>query len=75
LAPVGLSWIAQDPQAIVWIVNPDAYLLKTSVDKVSLFFETYQNFRLSAHCLHYKKVWFAGGCFIHETGTIMAQKK
>jgi len=30
---LGLSLHAQDPQAIVWIVNPDAYLLKTSVDK------------------------------------------
>lgn len=75
---LGLSWIyAQDPQAIVWIVNPDAYLLKTSVDKVSLFFETYPELSIVGTIVYTPnaKVWFAGGWFIRKTGTIMAQKK
>jgi len=62
---LGLSWIyAQDPQAIVWIVNPDAYLLKTSVDKVSLFFETSSSFQFVGTIIYTPnaKVWFAGGC-------------
>lgn len=74
---LGLSWIyAQDPQAIVWIVNPDAYLLKTSVDKVSLFFETYPELSIVGTIVYTPnaKVWFAGGWFIRKTGTIMAQK-
>lgn len=75
---LGLSWIyAQDPQAIVWIVNPDAYLLKTSVDKVSLFFETYPELSIVGTIVYTPnaKVWFSGGCFFRKTGTIMAQKQ
>jgi len=71
-----LSWIyAQDPQAIVWIVNPDAYLLKTSVDKVSLFFETYPELSIVGTIIYTPnaKVWFAGG-FVRKTGTILTQK-
>lgn len=74
---LGLSWIyAQDTQAIVWIVNPDAYLLKTSVDKVSLFFETYPELSIVGTIIYTPnaKVWFAGGCFVRKTGTILAQK-
>jgi len=75
---LGLSWIyAQDPQAIVWIVNPDAYLLKTSVDKVRLFFETYPELSIVGTIVYTPnaKVWFSGGFFFRKTGTIMAQKK
>jgi GT2 family glycosyltransferase len=73
---LGLSWIyAQDPQAIVWIVNPDAYLLKTSVEKVSLFFEAYPELSIVGTIIYTPtgKVWFAGGGFIHKTGTILNQ--
>ena len=73
---LGLNWIyTQDPQAIVWIVNPDAYLLKTSVEKVSLFFEAYPELSIVGTIVYTPsaKVWFAGGCFIGKTGTILAQ--
>ena len=74
---LGLSWIyAQDSQAIVWIVNPDAYLLKTSVEEVSLFFEAYSELSIVGTIVYTPsaKVWFSGGYFIRQTGTILSQK-
>jgi len=71
---LGLSWIyAQDPQAIVWIVNPDAYLLKTSVDKVSLFFEISRAFNCRHNYLYAQCESLV--CWrLRKTGTIMTQK-
>lgn len=74
---LGLSWIyAQDPQAIVWIVNPDAYLLKTSVEEVNLFIEAYPELSIVGTTVYTPnaKVWFSGGYFIRQTGTILSQK-
>ncbi len=73
---LGLNWIyTQDPQAIVWIINPDAYLLKSSVEKVSLFFETYPELSIVGTIIYTptEKVWFAGGWFRRKTGTILTQ--
>jgi GT2 family glycosyltransferase len=71
---LGLSWIyAQDPQAIVWIINPDAYLLQTSLEKVSLFFDKYPELSIVGTIIYTptKEVWFGGGRFIRRTGTIV----
>ena len=71
---LGLSWIyAQSPQAIVWIVNPDAYLLETSLEKVSLFFEAYPELSIVGTIVYTPtaKVWFAGGRFIRKNGAIL----
>lgn len=71
---LGLSWIyAQDPQATVWIINPDAYLLQTSLEKVSLFFDTYPELSIVGTIIYTptKEVWFGGGRFIRRTGTIV----
>ncbi len=71
---LGLSWIyAQNSQAIVWIINPDAYLLQPSLEKVSLFFDKYPELSIVGTIIYTpnKKVWFAGGRFMHRTGTIL----
>lgn len=73
---LGLDWIyAQNPQAIVWIINPDAYLLKTSLEKVSLFFETHPELSIVGTIAYTPsgKLWFAGGRFLSQTGSILAQ--
>lgn len=72
---LGLSWIYQhDPQALVWIINPDAYLLPTDWEKISLFFDSYPGSILGT--IIYtpsKKVWFAGGYFEQATGSIISR--
>lgn len=73
---LGLSWIyAQDTQAIVWLINPDAHLLE-SVDKVTSFFKAYPELSIVGTIIYTPnaKVWFAGGYFIRKTGAIVTQK-
>lgn len=72
---LGLSWIyAQDSQAIVWLINPDAYI-RESVDKVTPFFKTYPELSIVGTIIYTPnaKVWFAGGYFIRKTGAIITQ--
>ena len=71
---LGLSWIyAQDTQAIVWLINPDAYI-RESVD-ITLFFKTYPELSIVGTIIYTPdaKVWFAGGYFIRKTGSIVTQ--
>lgn len=73
---LGLSWIyGQDPQAIVWIVNPDAYMLEDPLDKVAPFFKAHPELSIVGTIVYIPngKVWFAGGRFIPATGAILAQ--
>jgi len=72
---LGLSWIyAQNTQAIVWLINPDAYIVESSLDKVNPFFEVYPELSILGTIVYTPndKVWFAGGRFIPLTGTILA---
>jgi GT2 family glycosyltransferase len=73
---LGLSWIyAQNSQAIVWLINPDAYIVESSLDKVNPFFEAYPELSILGTIVYTTpndKVWFAGGRFIPLTGTILA---
>lgn len=72
---LGLAWIyAADSQAIVWIINPDAYLLE-SLAKVSPFFKTHPELSIVGTIIYTPngEVWFAGGRFIPHTGTVLPQ--
>ncbi|NMF61481.1 glycosyltransferase [Brasilonema octagenarum] len=72
----GLKWIyTQDSQGIVWIINPDAYFVENTIEKVPLFFETHPNISLLGTIDHTTtgEVWFAGGRFILSTGAIVTQ--
>ncbi len=74
---LGLSWIyAQDTQAIVWLINPDAYVVKDTLDKVTLFFKIYPEISIVGTVIYTPdaKVWFAGGHFIRKTGAILTSK-
>lgn len=69
----GLNWIYnRDKQAIVWIINPDAYLLPGSLEKINLFFDSYPELSILGTTIYTKTgIWFAGGKFIPATGTIL----
>jgi len=70
---LGLNWIYQhDTQAIVWIINPDAYLLPDSLEKINLFFDSYHVSILGTVIYTPTgKIWFAGGCFNQSNGSIL----
>jgi N-acetylglucosaminyl-diphospho-decaprenol L-rhamnosyltransferase len=73
---LGLKFIyAEDPKAIVWIINPDAYLLGDTLDKVNIFFQKYPQISILGTIIYTPtgKVWFAGGRFISQTGSIFCQ--
>ncbi|MCX7593318.1 MAG: glycosyltransferase [Fischerella sp.] len=73
---LGLKFIyAEDPQAIVWIINPDAYLLENTLDKVQPFFDSHPEISILGTIVHTPvgEVWFAGGRFLHNTGAILTQ--
>ncbi|MTJ46682.1 glycosyltransferase [Dolichospermum sp. UHCC 0259] len=70
---LGLQWIfAQNKQAIVWIINPDAYLPENTLEKARLFFDQYPELSILGTIIYTpeQKIWFAGGCFIPENGAI-----
>ena len=72
----GMKWIySQDSQAVVWIINPDAYLSNNSLEKVNRFFHSYPEISILGTIIHTPKdeIWFAGGSFIPKTGTINTQ--
>lgn len=70
---LGLNWIYQeDPQAIVWLINPDAYLLINSLKETQLFFNSYPELSIVGTIIYTpnREVWFAGGNFNQKTGSI-----
>ncbi len=72
----GMKWIYnRDSQAVVWIINPDAYLSDNSLEKVNQFFQLYPEISILGTIIHTPEdeIWFAGGRFIAKTGTIKTQ--
>jgi GT2 family glycosyltransferase len=73
---LGIQWIyTQDTQAIIWIINPDAYLLDNNLDKLNLFFQSYPNISILGTIIYTStnEVWFAGGIFKPRIGAILNQ--
>ncbi|NET55808.1 MAG: glycosyltransferase family 2 protein [Symploca sp. SIO2E6] len=72
---LGLNWIyQQNPQALVWIINPDAYLPENTLEKVPSFFATYPELSLLGTLIYTTTgdLWFAGGQFIPQWGAIIS---
>jgi N-acetylglucosaminyl-diphospho-decaprenol L-rhamnosyltransferase len=72
---VGIKWIyTQDTQAIIWIINPDAYLPKNTLD-INGFFKLHPEISILGTIIHTPtgEIWFAGGRFIRATGSILTQ--
>ncbi|MBD2141058.1 glycosyltransferase family 2 protein [Anabaena sp. FACHB-1250] len=71
---LGLQWIYnQDKQAIVWIINPDAYLPGNTLEQAQLFFDSHPELSILGTIIYTpeNKIWFAGGQFIPENGAIL----
>ncbi|MGD1808010.1 glycosyltransferase family 2 protein [Dapis sp. BLCC M126] len=71
---LGLNWIyTQNSQAIVWLINPDAYLLPYSLEKAHHFLAKNPEFSILGTTIYEPtgKIWFGGGKFIPETGKII----
>lgn len=73
---LGLTWIyRQNPQAIVWMINPDTQLLPNALEKVVPFLEAYPELAIAGTIIYTPtgEVWFAGGDFIPEIGKITSK--
>jgi GT2 family glycosyltransferase len=73
---LGLNWIyQQNKQAIVWLINPDAYLLPDSYSKLIKFFTLDSSVSILGTVVNTpdQQVWFAGGIFQPNTGLIDVQ--
>ncbi|MDJ0633117.1 MAG: glycosyltransferase family 2 protein [Xenococcaceae cyanobacterium MO_188.B29] len=72
---LGLTQIyKQDPQGIVWIINPDTYLPSNILEKVPAFFASHQEISLLGTLIYTpdNRLWFAGGRFIPQLGAIFS---
>lgn len=73
---LGLNWIyEQTPNAIVWLINPDSYLLGDALEKAVAFFQTHPQVSIAGTVIYSPSgnIWFAGGRFISQTGAILTQ--
>lgn len=70
---LGIQFIVdQDNQAIIWIINPDAYLSKNFLAELNNFFDSHSELSILGTIIYTPKeeVWFAGGRFIPKIGKI-----
>jgi GT2 family glycosyltransferase len=73
---LGLEWIyQQNSQAIVWIINPDAYFLDNTLEQAQIFLNSYPELSIISNIIYTPEgeIWFAGGRFIPKTGAIVNQ--
>jgi GT2 family glycosyltransferase len=71
---LGLNWIySQNPQGIVWLINPDAYLLPKTLEKLPEFIVNHPELSLIGTTIYTPEgeIWFAGGCFFPSRGAIV----
>jgi GT2 family glycosyltransferase len=70
---LGLQWIyRRDPRAIVWLINPDAYVLPDSVANAEKFFHDCPEISIAGTEIYEPdgKIWFGWGKFNPNIGTI-----
>ncbi|AFZ36160.1 glycosyl transferase [Stanieria cyanosphaera PCC 7437] len=70
---LGLNYIyQQNPQAIVWLINPDAYFKSVDLTIVSTLFIKYPQISILGTTIYTPngELWFGGGRFIPSSGTI-----
>jgi N-acetylglucosaminyl-diphospho-decaprenol L-rhamnosyltransferase len=73
---IGLNWIYQtNPEAWVWVINPDTILLKDTLQKAQTFLEKHAELSIVGSVVYDStgKVWFGGGRFIAQIGEITAE--
>ncbi|GAB4226958.1 MAG: glycosyltransferase family 2 protein [Stanieria sp.] len=70
---LGLNYIYQEnPQAIVWLINPDAYFKSIDLTIVSTLFTKYPQISILGTTIDTPRgeLWFGGGLFIPNLGVI-----
>ncbi|MBD2445889.1 glycosyltransferase family 2 protein [Nostoc sp. FACHB-152] len=73
---LGIKYIYhQDKQAIVWIINPDAYLAEPCLATAQIFVDSHPELSIIGSIIYTPtgEVWFGGGNFIPATGAIISQ--
>lgn len=71
---LGLNWIYQQNQkAIVWLINPDAYLLPEALKTVPVLFQNHPELSILGTIIYTtnNEIWFAGGEFSQQNGAII----
>ena len=63
----------QDPQAIIWLINPDAYLAENSWSQVLPLLTKHPQISILGTIIHTPngEFWFAGGRFLTPLGAIL----
>ncbi|VXD21564.1 Predicted glycosyltransferase [Planktothrix serta PCC 8927] len=75
---IGLNWVyQQDSQALVWLINPDAYLSKNALSQASDFFENYPKLSILGTVIYNATggLEFTEGEFNRKTGEIIVKNK
>ena len=70
---LGLEWVySRDSNAIVWIINPDAYVAENALIRANLFFSTHPEVSILGTVVYEPngKIWFGEGEFVADTGEI-----
>jgi GT2 family glycosyltransferase len=70
---IGLNWVyQQDSQALVWLINPDAYLSKNTLSPAIDFFKSYPELSILGTVIynHKGELEFTEGQFNRKTGII-----
>ncbi len=71
---LGLHWVyQQDPQGIVWLINPDTLVRSAGWDKVPNLFAMNPEVSILGTIVYEPtgNLWFAGGVFIPSQGAIL----
>ncbi len=73
---LGLNWVyQQDKTAIVWLINPDAYLPENITINAINCFQQYPNLSILGTLIEEpdSQIWLGGGQFNSKTGEILPQ--
>jgi N-acetylglucosaminyl-diphospho-decaprenol L-rhamnosyltransferase len=73
---LALTWVyIQDPQAIVWLINPDAYLSDGAIDQLQELLQEHDHLSIIGTTVYdqHQRTYFTGGTFSPRTGVIKEQ--
>ena len=71
---LGMQWVyEQNPEAIIWLINPDTLMLTDSWEKVPDFFTARPEVSILGTMVYEPSgdIWFGGGEFNRTTGSIV----
>ncbi|GAB4294356.1 MAG: glycosyltransferase family 2 protein [Oscillatoriaceae cyanobacterium] len=74
---LGIDWVyQQNPQALIWLINPDTQLPPATLPIAANFFSNHPEISILGTVVQEPngQIWFAGGQFLPHTGAIIEQK-